>query len=138
MKINGIQVSFPKYDPEVYIFENMEFRNMFKGYRLLKIGYSQCPIIRLTQMPAADVCKIIYTAKGGQDSELLLKESFGNENNIILFPYYGYYNRVKVKWPPYYEVSKFFSVEMYDYLNSICYDMGKGWGHTEWFIVKFL
>jgi hypothetical protein len=117
-----------KYKPYVYIFENMEFKNRFKGYRLCKIGYSQSPKDRLRQMPASDVCKIIYMVEGDSESELLLMESFRKENNIILFPYYGYYDRVKVK-----ETTP---AEMYDYLNCIRYGMGKGWGHTEWFIVK--
>ena len=117
-----------KYNPYVYIFENMEFRNRFKGYRLCKIGYSQSPKDRLMEKPAADVCKIIYTAEGGKESELLLMEEFSKENNIILFPYYGYYDRVKVK--------ESLSDGMYDYLNTIRYGMGKSWGYSEWFIVK--
>ena len=123
-----------KYCPYAYVFENFEFKNMFKGYRLLKVGYSGDPKERLRQMPKSDKCKIIYTKEGGWDTEQAIMASFSDV--VVVHPFYGYFNRVKVKSKPYHPI-EWEDVAMFNYLNTLREGMGRtGWGYTEWFVAK--
>lgn len=124
-----------KYYPLTYIFENFEFKEMFDGYRLLKVGYSKNPEERLKCMPKANKCEILCITEGGLETERILKNFFGSE---VVHPFYGYYNRVKVKAKPYYPI-EWQDTKMYNYLDNLRIGMGRtGWGYSEWFIVKDL
>jgi hypothetical protein len=123
-----------KYNPQAYVFENFEFKNMFKGYRLLKVGYSGNPKERLRQMPKWDKCKIIHTKEGGWDTEQAIMASFSDV--VVIHPFYGYFNRVKVKSKPYHSF-EWEDTDMFNYLNNLREGMGRtGWGYTEWFVAK--
>lgn len=133
MKKSMYGFHFTDYKPFVYIFENFEFQKIFEDYRLLKIGYSHSPEDRLRYMPKYEECGIIYKTEGGYDAERKLVESFSSD--IVVHPFYGYYDRVKVKSKPYYSI-EWDSNEMYNYLNDLRYGSGKDWGYTEWFVAK--